>query len=71
MKKLIYAVLGILVLLVVAVVAAPFFVSTEAITSRIVAEVKDRAPGAEFGRSTRTRRIGRALDPDRSCSTSS
>lgn len=42
MKKLIYAVLGILVLLVVAVVAAPFFVSTEAITSRIVAEVKDR-----------------------------
>jgi AsmA protein len=42
MKKLIYAIGGILVLLIVAVVAAPFFVSTEAITQRIVAEVKER-----------------------------
>ena len=42
MKKLLYAIGGILVLLIVAVVAAPFFVSTETITNRIVAEVKER-----------------------------
>jgi AsmA protein len=42
MKKLIYAIGGILVLLIVAVIAAPFFVSTDTITRRIVTEVKER-----------------------------
>lgn len=41
MRKLIYAVFGILVLLVIAVIAAPLFISTQAITQRIVAEVKE------------------------------